>query len=370
MRFILKIIIFVLNLIFALMKLLPVQNKVTFISRQSDDKSEDMELVEAELIKRAPQIKLVFLCKKLEGNPAHKAAYCFHVARQMYHIATSKAVVLDSYCIAVSVLKQRKSLVVIQMWHALGALKRFGLSIVGEDEGSSRALAESMAMHKNYTCVLASGRACAPHFAQAFGYDEDSIRVMTLPRVDRLTDPEFARQTAARVRREYPQLENKKVVVYAPTFRKGRDISADVNGLAEKFDGDEYIFVLKKHPLMKEKCDGCLTDEKFSTLEMLFAADYVVCDYSAVIFEAAILKKPMFFYAFDYDAYGAARDFYIDYMKEMPGVISADPSDIAEAIKKDDYDLARIDEFSHKFVEKQENCAADLAEMIIEMTAK
>ena len=33
---------------------------------------------------------------------------------------------------------------------------------------------------------------------------------------------------------------------------------------------------------------------KFTTLEMLFAADYVICDYSAVIFEAAVIGKPLF----------------------------------------------------------------------------
>ena len=59
MRFVLKIIVILLNLIFAPMKLLPVQDKVTFISRQSDDKSEDMELLKAELIRQSPQIKLI-----------------------------------------------------------------------------------------------------------------------------------------------------------------------------------------------------------------------------------------------------------------------------------------------------------------------
>ena len=154
-------------------------------------------------------------------------------------------------------------------------------------------------------------------------------------------------------------------MVYAPTFRKDKDISREIDDLVGKFDDGEYIFVLKKHPLMKETCDNCLADEEFSTLEMLFAADYVICDYSAVIFEAAILKKPLFFYTFDYDTYGAARDFYIDYMKEMPGVISGDPSCIADSIKEDKYDLERVEKFGRKFVEKQENCARDLAEMII-----
>ena len=212
---------------------------------------------------------------------------------------------------------------------------------------------------------MTSGSACLPYFSEAFGYDEKAVKVMSLPRVDKLTDDEFARSAVKRVRERYPRFEGKKIVVYAPTFRKDKDISREIDDLAGKFDDGEYIFVLKKHPLMKETCDNCLTDEEFSTLEMLFAADYVICDYSAVIFEAAILKKPLFFYTFDYDTYGAARDFYIDYMKEMPGVISGDPSCIADSIKEDKYDLERVEKFGRKFVEKQENCAKDLAVMII-----
>ena len=56
--------------------------------------------------------------------------------RQMYHAATSEIVVLDTYCIIISLLKQRKSLKVIQMWHALGAMKKFGYSILDKGEGT------------------------------------------------------------------------------------------------------------------------------------------------------------------------------------------------------------------------------------------
>ena len=101
--------------------------------------------------------------------------------------------------------------------------------------------------------------------------------------------------------------------VYAPTQRVDRDISRETERLAEAFSRDEYIVVVKKHPLMDIRCDAAVMDEKFTTLEMLFAADYVICDYSAVIFEAAVIGKPLFFYAFDYDRYGVERDFYIDY---------------------------------------------------------
>ena len=101
MKPVLKFITAVLNIIFSCFKLLPVKNKITFISRQSDSKSEDMIMLEDALRDRLPDIKMVFLCKKLEGGIFRKICYCFHMLRQMYHIATSQVVILDSYCISI-----------------------------------------------------------------------------------------------------------------------------------------------------------------------------------------------------------------------------------------------------------------------------
>lgn len=367
MKPILKLIIALLNLIFSLMKLLPVQKKVTFISRQANSKSEDMELLENELKEQDPGVKMVFLCKTLEPGLGKKIGYCFHVLSQMYHIATSKVVVLDSYCIGISVLKQRTSLVVIQMWHALGSLKKFGYSIVGEAEGRDQGLADAMAMHKNYTYVISSSGVCAKHFGEAFGYGKDKVKVFSLPRVDKLTNEQIKEETVHRIYERYPELEGKKVIVYAPTFRKDRDISKEIDDLAREFDSEKYVFVLKKHPLMAVNCSSCniLEDKEFTTLEMIFAADYVICDYSAIVFESAILQKPMFFYIFDYESYGVDRDFYIDYKGEMPGFMSAEPEKIAEAIADERYDLGKVESFSRRYVAEQVDCSKKLAQFIL-----
>lgn len=364
MKALLKIALGVLNFIYDIMKLLPVRNKVTFASRQSNEKSEDMLLLEAAIKEKAPDVHLVFLCKMVEDGLMGKIRYCFHIIRQMYHIATSKVVILDTYCISVSVLKQRPSLVVIQMWHALGSLKKFGLSIVGDGEGRDRSTADAFSMHKNYTYVLTSGSACAKNFGEAFGYDDEHMVVMSLPRVDKLTDMELRDGTVERIHKQYPQFKDKKVVVYAPTFRKGRDISGKITELAAAFDSSEYIFVLKKHPLMEVAEINGIADDRFTTIEMMFAADYVICDYSATVFEAAVIGKPLFFYTFDYDAYGSDRDFYIDYKSEMPGFMSPDPVALAQAIENEDYDLEKVRAFGRKYVEQQEGCSERMAEFI------
>lgn len=365
MKILLKFAIAILNLIFGMMKLLPVQDKITFISRQSNEKSEDMVLLEASLREKSPHTELVFLCRMVENGLLAKIGYCFHMLTQMYHIATSKAVILDTYCICISVLRQRSSLLVVQMWHALGSLKKFGLSILGDGEGRDKGIADAFSMHKNYTYVLTSGQACAKHFGEAFGYGADHMAVMPLPRVDKLTDLSLREETIRRIYEAYPEFCGKKVVVYAPTFRKGRDISREISALADAFDPAEYAFVLKRHPLMSVGTVNGIVDEAFTTIEMIFAADYVICDYSAVVFEAAVIGKPLFFYPFDYDAYGVNRDFYIDYRAEMPGFISPDPAALAEAVASERYDLERVRTFGEKYVQYQSGCSDRLADFIL-----
>ena len=84
---------------------------------------------------------------------------------------------------------------------------------------------------------------------------------------------------------------------------------------------------------------------------MMFIADYVIVDYSTVLFEAALLNKPLYFYAFDEKEYINNRDFYINYHEEMPGVISDNSKVIMNAIKNNNYDLKKISNFSNKYVE-------------------
>ncbi len=361
-----------LNFIFLFFKLLPVLNKVTFISRQSDEVSTDMKMLSDEIGRREPAVRTVFLCRTIPPGIIGKLRYCCHMFKQMYHIATSKIVILDSYCVGVSLLRQRKSLLVVQIWHALGALKKFGRSILDEGEGRSREISEAMNMHHHYDMIVSSSTLCAPHFAEAFGYEAERVRVASLPRVDLLTDTVHHENTRRRILQKYPELTEKETIVYAPTFRKESRCNEEaLEKLLQAVNLRKYNLVVKAHPLMNVEQyadrEGVLYDKSFTTIEMFTAADYVIVDYSAVIYEAALMKKPLFFYVYDMEQYQDNRDFYIDYKAEMPGVISADAGKILQAIEEKDYDIKQVDAFAQKYVEIRQNCTADLAEKILRM---
>lgn len=356
----------IVKAIFAFVKLFPVQNKITIASRQADSESQDIQMLKEELQRQAPDVKVVTLCRTFGGSVFHVLGYGPHLLRQLWHIGTSKAVVVDSYCIGVSVPKQRKNTIVLQMWHALGALKKFGLSIAGEkSEGRSSEVADAMNMHHNYTNVLISSEACRDAYKEAFGYDDESMLVGSLPRVDAITDIEYQKNTSLRIYNQFPELKNKKIIVYAPTFRKDKDISAEVLELNKAAAEKGFTLIVKKHPLMEigESQNGeavIFEAEGFSTLETMSIADYVICDYSAVVFEAALMGKPLFFYAFDFDEYEGSRSFYLDYKTEMPGLITGNPYELIEAIDNDQYDLKKVKDFADKYITVQKDCTKNL----------
>ena len=275
-----------LNGIYSIFKLFPVKKKITYISRQSNVLPVDFDLVIREMERRHPEYQQVTLIKMIGKSLPEKIGYCFHMFRQMYHIATSEMVVLDTYCIAVSVLHQRKSLVVIQMWHALGAMKKFGYSILDKGEGTKRSLAEAMQMHKNYTYIFSSSEFCCRFFAEAFNASIDQMVVMPLPRLDLLFDPEHIANVKKKILSQYPRLadKTKKTIVYAPTFRKEggsfeeKELEAAAEKLAKSIDYERYNLVAKFHPLsdVKLQNENVIQDKIFSTIDFCQMADAVI----------------------------------------------------------------------------------------------
>ena len=355
-------------------KLLPVKDKVVMISRQSNEVNSDFKLLGAELEKMGHEV--VYMCRTLEGGAnsglGTRISYALHMISQMHQLATSRACVIDSYCPTVSILKQRPSLTVVQIWHSIGTMKSFGRQIFGKEEASNAKLADVMGMHKHYTFACAAGRAYAADLAGGFGIPEDMIRIFTLPRVDILKSKEYEAQIKDKIFQDYPMLDtgsdagNGKInVVYAPTFRKDEsDFAEAFKALADSIDLDKYNLIVKLHPLSKVTVEDprVIIDRKYTTFDMLFIADKLISDYSCVVYEAGVRDIPLYFYNYDMDKYDTVRGFNIDY-STLPGYTEGDPKKLAEDLDKP-YDMEYFREFMHKYVENTDDCALKLAQEI------
>ena len=366
----------ILNIIYGLFKLCPTKNKVTFISRQSNDPSFEFEMVRDDLLERDPSLLVVFLCHTLDGGIKStlwdKIKYCFHMLTQMYHIATSKVVILDTYCMVVSLLKHKKSLKVIQMWHSIGTMKKFGYTALDTEEGSSSKLAHAMHMHAGYDYIFGAGEGYKDHLAAGFNYPQEKIITMPLPRVDLLVnDKAYETSVRERIFKAYPSLREKPVILYCPTFRKNdeSEFAEAIRKLIKAVDREKFNLVIKLHPLSSlSHEEGVIYADEFSSFEMIFAADYIISDYSCIIYEAALRDVPLYFYNFDMYLYTEGRGLALDYEKELPGPISGEPLELVKAIEEDlkdhIYDREALRQFAVKYVEPTAHATKDIGDFI------
>lgn len=341
---------FCLRVIYLPIKLFKTRDRIVYLSRQSNEKSIDMILLERALKDKLPGYEQVFRLHMIPNGFLPKIKYCFCVIGDMYYLSTSKLALLDTYSITVSCLKHKKNLKVIQMWHALGAVKKFGLQSVGTKEGRDEKLSKAMCIHKNYDYVFAPSKATAKFYMQAFGCTADKIKICSLPRVDEILADT---KTASKFFKENPALSDKKLVLYLPTFRQHEAYA--VNLLKAEFADDmqDYHLIVSTHPLFsKVKRDENFSyNGNFSSIELMKVADIIITDYSACAFEASVLMKPLYFFVPDYSKYDKDRGLNIELSSEMASVCFEDAGSLCTAIKNGNYDFNNLFAFKTKYVE-------------------
>lgn len=354
-----------LSIIYFFLKLLPINNKkVVLISRQSDKVPLDFILLKQEILAIDSDYHVVYLCQMLKSGLLNYIKYAFHILKQMYFLATSKICIVDSYCVSVCLLKHKKNLKIIQIWHAIGTVKKFGYQTVGKEYGHKEKIIKLLNMHQNYDYVISGSKTMQPIFAQTFHIDEDKVINIGTPRIDYLLNN--CNGIKKDIIKDYSDIKKKKVILYVPTYRKDKKIELDK--LINTIDFDKYHLIVKNHPVKYENISNknIYTCKKYSSMQLLTIADYVITDYSAISIEAALLKKPVYFYIYDYKEYICKNGLNIDIKKEMPEYCFKDFRKLYKKMKKEDYDYQNLEKFKNKYVDNQnKNCGYLLANYIV-----
>jgi len=67
--------------------------------------------------------------------------------------------------------------------------------------------------------------------------------------------------------------------------------------------------------------------------ELCLAADVLVTDYSALMFDYAVLDRPIVIHAPDWEVYRTLRGTYFDLLAEPPGVVTQADDELVEALR-------------------------------------
>lgn len=360
---------FLRRVMFPIYKVTSKKDKIVFMTNKEEELGGSFLPIYNELIKTTPKNKLRTHLKKVGRN-------FWEANRLLKDAASAKVIFLDDYYNQLYGLNLHKNTEVVQLWHAAGAFKKFSFSAFGGLD--SNTVEFETRAHRSYTKVVCSSEEIKPFYAEAFNISEEKVLPLGLARTDKLFKKDYRELIQQKFVEEHPEINGRKVVTYAPTFRGGArerqtfKNQLDIKAFTDKFS-DEYALILKMHPSVKK---GVSIPEElvndvfdFSDMDMndlLLSTDILITDYSSVIFDYSILKKPMLFFAYDLEDYMAERSFYYDYETFVPGPIVSTNEELFEMIEKiNSIDLEQVEKFANRFFINQGESTKKIVETII-----
>ncbi len=289
---------------------------------------------------------------KYENSLKAKIKYFFNIIREIYYFNTSKLIILEGNSPVLSAIKKKKGVFALQVWHASGAFKKFGQDT------------DRIYKVKGIDAAVVSSKSVAGIYANALNIPVENIYALGTPRMDPLFEAGTVKAYRDEIFKKYNLPEDKKLLLYAPTFRgRGADdiYFADIDLKAVSLGiGDEYTLSIRLHPLMR----GLKLFEGFADLgsedliKTLCAADILITDYSSIIFEFSALMRPMLFLVPDLEDYIKSRGFYRDFKSFVPGKICMNEKELVTALKKKDFEREKVAAFAGGHLDFKDNLSA------------
>jgi CDP-glycerol glycerophosphotransferase len=257
----------------------------------------------------------------------------------------------------------------IQTWHGT-ALKRMGHDIPSEKRKSAVEREAVRGMLDRFDHFVVRTEHDVRTLVEAFELKADLLRV-GYPRNDALVAPS-AENTAevAALRAQLGIPDGHRVLLYAPTFRqKGTavqefELPFDLVRFTAEL-GPDVTLLIRTHYLDKVKLPAGTAAQVRNVsghpdiTPLLLLADGLITDYSSVMFDYALLDRPLYFFTYDYDEYtGQERGAYFDLREEAPGPVVEDPESLFAALVAPDSYADRRAEFVRKYGEYDHGNAA------------
>ena len=289
---------------------------------------------------------------KIPGNPKtvrkFSLGYYWNAAKSKYWLTNTRQSAM---------LKKRPDQVLISTWHGT-PLKKLGFDMgnLYLDDPKSKFNYRKDSAEWDY--LISPNEFTTEKLRSSFAYEGEVLEV-GYPRNDILYNHD--EKLVTKIRSDLNLPEDKKIILYAPTWRDDESYDEDKVRFTFKLDldsmkeslSDEYIILIRTHYFITNQLDlsnhkGFAFDvSKYEDIaELYLISDILITDYSSVFFDYANLRRPILFYTYDIERYSETlRGFYIDIHKEVPGPLLYTTEEVIDAIEN-------IDEITSQYSEK------------------
>ena len=338
------------------------EKRALFVEESKAEPSDNITLMMRELDGRG------FSCQFISLGHYQLSTFSYYVqcVKMVREAATARLVFLSEASAPLSCVSLREETSAVQLWHACGAFKKFGMSTADKLFGDSRSDKKRHPYYENLSLVTVSSPEVRWAYIEAMdlGDNPEIVQATGVSRTDVYFDEVYLANQRQRVFDAVPQAKGKKVLLYAPTFRglisdAVAPDALDIRLLKDRL-AEEYVLLIKHHPFVKRRppvpqgCEDIAFDvsDKLSIEAAMAAADVCISDYSSLVFEYSLLGRPMAFFAFDRADYDDWRGFYYDYDEMTPGPVFTTTEELVDWIEHLDerFDRGEVEAFRKKFM--------------------
>lgn len=338
--------------------MLPIQkNKILFYNFSKKYGCNPKYITE-EILHQQKPYKLVWFTSKKPGDFPSSVEKIFTRFQLIYALATS-AVIVSNCRIGkffAKGIKRKKNQIYIQTWHGfpLKKIEKDGVNL------SKKYLHNAKIDSKNITHLLSNSKWLTDVYKSCFFYEGKIVETGS-PRNDIFFQKSENISTKVKNFLNIP-LKN-KIILYAPTFRDDHDLSCYSLEYQKIFDAftkqfkADFSFLTRMHPNL-QKIEQLVPTDSFvvnassypDIQELLAATDILITDYSSLMFDFMLSKKPVFIFATDREKYMADRGFYFE-MEQLPFPLAFSNEQLLDNIKKFDNRIYQnaLDGFIKKF---------------------
>lgn len=292
--------------------------------------------------------------RKAVGN--HKSVLSW--IKVILKIAKQDYIFVDDYVPVFGFLKLNKRTKLIQVWHAGEGFKAVGYCRFGKD-GSPFPTGSC---HKQYDYVLTGSERLVKVFSEVFGIENEAFLPVGMPRLDGFLDEGRIKEFKTGFYQEYPNLKDKKIILFAPTYRGPGQKYAyydyswlDLDDINE-YCGEDKIFLIKMHPFVQEPIkipekyrERIIDFSSYVNInDLYYITDVLITDYSSNYYEYSLLKRPVVFFTPDRELYELSRGVHRSVKESAPGKVCDTFEEMMRALREEDYEVEKI----YQFVEK------------------
>lgn len=247
------------------------------------------------------------------------------------YLKQARVIAADNYFPELAILKPNKERRIIQLWHAIGAIKTFGWEDPANLQRSTSDQRRFQKVYDSFTDIIVSSDAMGQVFVNSWQVQPMVLRCLGFPKADRLIQQSVAS-------------ENRHRILYAPTYRADSvEMMAVIESAVQAFSQlSEKNVLLKLHPAVNIDKPALPKNVKLTQepLEQLFPqTELLITDYSASLFEFMVSRKngKVIFFVPDAEVYKNNPGIQTGFLEDAPGPVVRTTEELSKVLKKNEY---------------------------------